>query len=203
MDALSLVIRAGQLATIEGPSGSGKTTLLLLAGGLLAPTGGTVAFQGRSVYALSAEGRARWRAQHVGFVFQQFHLIGYLSVLDNVLAPTLARRLAEAPRRAMELLDRLGLAGRARHVPAELSTGEQQRTALARALLPQPSLLLCDEPTGNLDAESAQLVIDFLVDFSRQGGAVLLVTHQAEAAAQATRRLRLQSGRLTAGGNAG
>ena len=196
LDGVSLSLASGEFVAVQGPSGCGKSTLLLTAGGLLAPTGGSVSFQGQDIYGMSPDGRARWRAQQIGFVFQQFHLIPYLSVLDNVMAPALAWRLPDAPRRAVELLDRFGLADRAQHVPAMLSTGEQQRTALARALLHQPQLLLCDEPTGNLDAQSARVVLDCLVEFQHNGGAVLLVTHDAEAAAAASRGLWLNNGRL-------
>ena len=196
LDGVSLSLAPGEFVAVQGPSGCGKSTLLLAAGGLLAPTGGCVSFQGQDIYGMSPDSRARWRAQQIGFVFQQFHLIPYLSVLDNVMAPALAWRLPDALRRAVELLDRFGLADRSQHVPAMLSTGEQQRTALARAMLQQPQLLLCDEPTGNLDAQSARAVLDCLVEFQRNGGAVLLVTHDAGAAAAATRGLWLKAGRL-------
>ena len=154
LEAVSLSLGPGEFVGVWGPSGSGKTTLLLAAGGLLTPTSGTVAFQDQDVYGMSPRSRARWRAQCVGFVFQQFHLTPYLSVLDNVLTPALARPVPNARGRAEELLEQFGLTARASHVPAALSTGEQQRTALARALLPGPRLLLCDEPTGNLDMAS-------------------------------------------------
>jgi ABC-type lipoprotein export system ATPase subunit len=196
LDCVSLALHSGEFVAVQGPSGSGKSTLLLAAGGLLAPTSGTVAFEGQDIYAMSPGARARWRAQCVGFVFQQFHLIPYLSAIDNVLAPALACPIANAHRRSEELLEQFGLSDRASHVPAELSTGEQQRTALARALVHKPRLLLCDEPTGNLDAGSARTVSSCLVEFQRQGGAVLLVTHDAGPAAMAQRSLRLQSGRL-------
>jgi ABC-type lipoprotein export system ATPase subunit len=196
LEAVSLSLGPGEFVGVWGPSGSGKTTLLLAAGGLLTPTSGTVAFQDQDVYGMSPRSRARWRAQCVGFVFQQFHLIPYLSVLDNVLTPALARPVPNARGRAEELLEQFGLTARASHVPAALSTGEQQRTALARALLPGPRLLLCDEPTGNLDVASARIVLECLAAFSRSGGAVLLVAHDADAAALAGRRLSLHAGRF-------
>ncbi len=201
VDKVSLSLGPGEFVAIVGPSGSGKSTLLMAAGGLLSPTSGSVAFEGQDIYRLSPKARAQWRAERVGFVFQQFHLIPYLSVLDNVLAPTLARPVPDARPRAAELLDRFGLAARAAHVPTELSVGEQQRTALARALLRQPSLLMCDEPTGNLDQESAEVVLQCLVDFQRQRGAVLLVTHHAGATVMAQRTLRLQGGKLVPHGS--
>ncbi|MGA2069511.1 MAG: ABC transporter ATP-binding protein [Thermoguttaceae bacterium] len=198
LDGVSLALAPGEFVAVRGPSGSGKSTLLLAAGGLLAPTGGLVAFEGQDLYGLSPAARARWRARHVGFVFQQFYLIPYLSVLDNVLAPALAWRLPEPRRRAAELLDRFSLADRAAHVPAELSVGQQQRTALARALLHRPRLLLCDEPTGNLDDQSAEVVLECLSEFQRDGGAVLLVTHYAGAARRAGRTVLLEAGRIAA-----
>ncbi len=194
LDAVSLSLGPGESVAVAGPSGSGKSTLLMAAGGLLKPTSGSVTFKGQDVYHLSPRDRARWRAEQVGFVFQQFHLIPYLNVLDNVLSPTLAWPVPDAGPRAAELLDRFGLAERAAHVPAELSVGEQQRTALARALLRRPSLLLCDEPTGNLDQQSADAVLQCLVEFQRDGGAVLLVTHNLAAAASAQRKVILESG---------
>jgi putative ABC transport system ATP-binding protein len=201
LDGVSLSLGPGQFTAIAGPSGSGKSTLLLAAGGLLAPTGGSVIFQGQDIYRLSPEARSRWRAEQVGFVFQHFHLIPYLSVFDNVLAPALARPAPNARQRASELLKRFDLAARAAHVPAELSAGEQQRTALARALLHRPPLLLCDEPTGNLDQESADAVFQCLAEFHRDGGAVLLVTHHAGATALAQRTLHLKGGRFVANGS--
>ncbi|MCI0457069.1 MAG: ABC transporter ATP-binding protein [Gemmataceae bacterium] len=187
LDGLSLDVAAGEFVAVQGRSGCGKTTLLLTAGGLLRPDSGRVTLAGQDLYVLSEEGRARFRARHVGFVFQQFHLVPYLSVLDNVLAPTLALRSPDARDRAEQLLTTFGLAHRARHVPAELSTGERQRTALARALLNRPQLLLADEPTGNLDRDNSEIVLGHLSDFARSGGSVLLVTHDPEAAARAQR----------------
>jgi predicted ABC-type transport system involved in lysophospholipase L1 biosynthesis ATPase subunit len=150
-----------------------------------------VRIDGQDIYRLGPEARARFRAANVGFVFQQFHLIPYLSARENVLAPALAGDIKDAPLHADELLEQLGLAGRAHHVPAELSTGERQRVALARALLGRPKLLLADEPTGNLDEESGATVLTQLSAFARESGAVLLVTHDRRAAAYAQRVLPL------------
>ena len=188
----SLEVAAGEFVALQGPSGSGKTTVLLCAGGLLRPDSGRVTIEGRDLYALSVEDRARLRASAIGFIFQEFHLLPYLSVLENVLVPALGKKSPEASRRAEELIDRFGLGPRARHLPAELSTGERQRVALARALLNRPRLLLADEPTGNLDPENGRAVLDHLTGFSREGGAVLLVTHDDEAAARAGRQARLE-----------
>jgi len=224
LEGVTVNVAAGEFVAVQGPSGSGKTTLLLAAGGLLVPDSGEVVVDGQELHALSPEKRARLRGTTIGFVFQQFHLIPYLSVLHNVLAPSLAapacaaeaatarrrpvpdarlevghrRSRTQAARdRAEELLARFGLTDRIRHVPAELSTGERQRTALARALLNRPKLLLADEPTGNLDRENSDVVLGHLAEFARAGGAVLLVTHDAQAARRAHRHIRLVGGRAS------
>jgi ABC-type lipoprotein export system ATPase subunit len=196
LDDVSVCVAAGEFVAVQGPSGCGKTTLLLAAGGLLEPTSGRVLFAEQDFYAVGAEPRARLRAASVGFVFQQFHLVPYLSVLDNVLAPTLATPIADARAQAEALLERFGLASRSRHVSARLSTGERQRTALARALLTQPKLVLADEPTGNLDAASADIVLEALAEFAEHGGAVLLATHDVRAAGRARRTVQLCQGKL-------
>ena len=199
LDGFSIDVAAGEFVAVQGASGCGKTTLLLVAGGLLRPDGGRVTISGEDPYALVPEDRARFRAERVGFVFQQFHLVPYLTVLENVMAPSLARPSADAAERARLLVEQVGLAGRAAHVPAELSTGERQRVALARALLNQPRLILADEPTGNLDPASADAVLRHLADFAAGGGAVLLVTHDPRAAAQAGRTVRMSGGTQAAG----
>lgn len=196
VDGLSLSLDAGEFVAVQGPSGCGKSTLLLLVGGLLAPESGNVLVAGEDPYSLSADSRSKFRAKSIGFVFQQFHLIPYLSVLDNVLAPSIATRATGLDSRARELIDRFGLSHRIQHVPGELSSGERQRTALARALLNQPKLLLADEPTGNLDADNASAVLKHLREFASAGGAVLLVTHDAHAAAAADRVIHLRDGQL-------
>jgi ABC-type lipoprotein export system ATPase subunit len=184
---VSLNVGAGEFVAVRGPSGCGKTTLLLTAGGLLRPDAGRVTVDGQDIYALGADQRAGFRAANVGFVFQQFHLVPYLTVLDNVLAGALALAVPDARSRAEKLLVEFGMMHRRGHVPATLSTGERQRTALARALLHRPKLLLADEPTGNLDPDNGRLVLDALAAHARGGGAVLLVTHETEAAARADR----------------
>ena len=200
---VSLEIPPGEFVVIRGPSGSGKTTLLLTAGGLLRPEAGRVALSGRDPYALTPNQRAGLRAEMVGFVFQQFHLIGYLSVLENVLAADLARRLPDARSRAMELIERFNLSDRAGHLPGQLSTGERQRAALARALLNRPKLVLADEPTGNLDEDNGREVLAALAEFATAGGAVLLVTHDRAAESAGGRVLYLDRGRLGRPGDAG
>ncbi|MBL4884334.1 MAG: ABC transporter ATP-binding protein [Planctomycetaceae bacterium] len=177
VDEISLSIESGQFAAVRGPSGCGKSTLLLMTGGLLAPDSGNIHIEGQDPYELSANARARFRAENIGFVFQQFHLIPYLNILDNVTAPAIALDGKDVQERARELIAKFGLEHRMHHVPAELSSGERQRTALARALLNEPKLLLADEPTGNLDRENAEAVLDHLKEFAASGGAVMLVTH--------------------------
>lgn len=201
---VSLEIDTGMFIAIRGPSGCGKTTLLLTAGTLLAPDSGEVVLGGERPYQMDGDSRAAFRGRQLGFVFQQFHLVPYLSVLDNVLAPTLAladTSAAIAPReardRAFELLEQFGLADRAGHTPARLSSGERQRCALARALLNRPKMLLADEPTGNLDPDNADSVLAALRDFVTQGGAVLLVTHDDRAAAAADATWWMNRGLLT------
>ena len=197
LDGVSLSVEAGDFIAVRGPSGSGKTTLLGIAGGLLATDQGVVSIGGRDLGSMSAEGRARFRAENVGFVFQQFHLIPYLSVLHNVMAPAVAANIADAPERAEKLIAQFGLRSRAHHPTARLSTGERQRTALARALLNRPKLLLADEPTGNLDADNTGEVLIGLSEFAKTGGAVLLVTHDDNAATRATRVILLKEGKQT------
>jgi len=178
LQSASLSLQPGDLEFVCGPSGSGKSTLLLCAGGLLKPDSGSVKVCGTDLYAMDSGQRAAFRASHLGFVFQQFHLIPYLGVLDNILVPLLATGDAKWRRRAEELMEQFGLADRSDHPPSELSIGERQRVALARALLCQPRLILADEPTGNLDPENGDRVMKALSTFAREGGAVLIVTHE-------------------------
>jgi len=193
---VSLRIQGGQFVVVRGPSGCGKTTLLLSAAGLLRPDGGEIRIDAQDPYGLDPDRRARFRAANIGFVFQQFHLIPFLNVLDNVLAPALADGSNPSHRRARELIERFGLGDRGEHLPGELSTGERQRTALARAMLNEPKLILADEPTGNLDEENSRTVFEALGEFASAGGAVLLVTHQSTAPPHAQRVLRLEGGAL-------
>jgi ABC-type lipoprotein export system ATPase subunit len=192
-----LQIDAGEFVALRGPSGSGKSTLLWIAGALMTPESGIVQVGGQNIYELAPELRARERAVKIGFVFQQFHLVPYLTVRENILAPLLAGdngQTADAETRADELIRELGLEARKDHVPAQLSSGERQRTALARAILRRPKLLLADEPTGNLDADSAKGVLDEMARFAESGGAVLLVTHSEQAAHSARRTLIMRNG---------
>ena len=200
---VSLTVDAGEFVAVRGPSGCGKTTLLLAAGTLLEPDAGEVRIAGQDPYSLGPDERAAFRAKTVGFVFQQFHLVPYLSVRDNILAPALAQAHAPSSRgdgrdagaRADELIELFGLEARSKHVPSKLSTGERQRTAMARALFSKPRLILADEPTGNLDHENALTVLGHLRAFVDEGGSVLLVTHDPVAASFAHRSIHLAKGR--------
>lgn len=199
LDGVSLGLEPGMFLCVRGPSGCGKTTLLLTAGTLLAPTAGVVEVCGTEPYRLAADARAAFRGRHVGFVFQQFHLVPYLTVRDNVLAAALAAggpAAAEDRGRADALLAEFGLQSRADHTPHALSSGERQRCALARAFFNRPRLLLADEPTGNLDSDNAATVLAALRRFATDGGAVLLVTHDDTAAAAADRVVWMRAGRL-------
>jgi putative ABC transport system ATP-binding protein len=200
LDGVALSIDAGELVAVLGPSGSGKSTLLAVLGGLDRDYQGQVRVFGEDLRALGDRALSRLRGERIGFVFQAFHLLPHLTVLDNVLAPALfaaAGAALELPARARALLDRLGLADRAGDTPARLSGGQRQRVAIARALLRRPALLLCDEPTGNLDAETGARTIELFRDLHREGGlTVVAVTHEERLAQVATRTLSLRDGRL-------
>ena len=196
LDRVSLSVQPGEFLAVCGPSGCGKTTLLLTAGGLLRPSNGQVNLDGHDPYGVGPEMRSKMRARMIGFVFQQFHLIPYLTVRQNILSPSLALPVKEADQRAQELISRFGLDERARHVPAQISTGQRQRTALARALLNKPKIILADEPTGNLDEGNANTVLGYLSQYVAEGGCVLLVTHDVRIAAYATRSLQMNRGQL-------
>jgi putative ABC transport system ATP-binding protein len=196
LDAITFAIEAGGHVAILGPSGSGKTTLLGLLAGLDAPTEGRVELDGQDLGALAEDDRARLRRDKIGFVFQSFHLIPTLTARENVEVP-LELRGENGRARALELLDRVGLGDRGHHYPAQLSGGEQQRVALARAFVHRPIVLLADEPTGNLDADNGQLVIDLMAELNRgEGTTLVLVTHDLELAGRARRVIRLSHGRL-------
>ena len=196
---VSLALAPGGRLAIMGPSGSGKSTLLAVMGGLEPPTAGTVRLDGVDPYALDAGGRARFRNARIGFVFQDHHLLGGCTALDNVVLPALADGPAgrDLVARAARLLDRVGLAGRADHLPAELSGGERQRVAVARALVMSPRLVLADEPTGQLDGRSAATVADLLVELvAEAGGMLVVVTHADTIAARVGTVRRIVDGRL-------
>ena len=196
LDGVSLSVGGGEFVAVQGPSGCGKSTLLALVGGLAAPTSGTITVGDREISGLSSADRAAFRAETVGFVFQTYHLLPYLDVLDNVLAAAPRRRRATAPSEARRILERFQLMDRLKHRPSELSAGERQRVAMARALLNQPALILADEPTGNLDPEITAAVLDQLAEFHQEGGTILMVTHDEQAAGFARRMIRLCQGRI-------
>ncbi len=198
LHSVDLDVACESFVAVVGPSGSGKTTLLGLLAGLDEPTAGAVQLDGQDLFALTEDERAEFRAQHVGFVFQTFHLLPTLTALENVLVPLeLQGRGREARTRAVSLLQRVGLEDRLGHYPAQLSGGEQQRVALARAFANEPRILFADEPTGNLDQETGATIVTMLEELNRESRTTLvLVTHDAELARRAHRVVRLASGTI-------
>jgi putative ABC transport system ATP-binding protein len=194
---LDLTIPDGQFAAVVGPSGSGKSTLLGLVAGLDAPTGGRIQIDGEDITRMSEDALAHLRSRKIGFVFQSFHLIPSMTALENILAPLEIAGRPSAQARARQLLEDTGLTARAHHYPSQLSGGEQQRVAVARAFANDPSILLADEPTGNLDSRNGAHVFDLMLEMNRRRGATLiLVTHDHELAARADRRISLRDGRV-------
>ena len=203
LEGVDLDIGAGEVVVILGPSGSGKTTLLGLLAGLDRPSEGSVRLAGVELEALDEDGRAAMRAERIGFIFQSFHLIPTLTALENVLVPLelLPSNRAPDPAEALEtargLLDRVGLAGRLDHYPAQLSGGEQQRVGIARAFANEPSVLFADEPTGNLDRETGEEIVNLLFELNEQHGTTLvIVTHDLELSRRAHRIVHLAGGRV-------
>lgn len=198
LDHATLEIPRGDFVSLVGPSGSGKSTLLLMLGGMLSPSEGRVLVEDQSVYDLDPNARAQLRREKVGFVFQTFNLVPYLSALENVQVPLFLAKADETIQkdRAAGLLDRVGLSDRLDHKPRELSVGQQQRVALARMLANDPAVILADEPTGNLDPETSQQIIGYLEEFNREGRTIVMVTHDPRAAKRAKRILRLQAGTI-------
>ena len=196
--SVTLTIAEGEFAALVGPSGSGKSTLLAIAGTLERPTSGRVRIAGTAVAHLPDRELAAVRAYQIGFVFQQFFLVPTLSALDNVASGLLYRGLSAAQRRqaAADALARVGLAHRAEHRPSELSGGEQQRAAIARALVGSPSLILADEPTGSLDTASGQGILALLTDLNASGATILVATHNPEIAGAVPRTVRLRDGAI-------
>ncbi|MEE3626306.1 ABC transporter ATP-binding protein [Nitrospirillum sp. BR 11752] len=197
LKGIDLAIRAGERISIVGPSGSGKSSLMMVIGGLERPTGGTVTVAGRTLNTLSEDDLARFRRDHVGIVFQSFHLMAAMTALENVALPLELAGEADAFDRARDGLAAVGLSHRLDHYPGQLSGGEQQRVALARAFAPRPRLILADEPTGNLDQETGEQIIRLMFEQARRHGTTLiLVTHDPGLAARCDRTIRLADGRV-------
>ncbi len=177
LSEINLQVKTGEFIVLKGPSGSGKTTLLLTIGGMLRPTNGKVTVNRKNIYTLDERDRVRFRAENIGFVFQMFHLLPYLNIIENVMLPAgiLTKQIEKDE--AEEMLSFFHLSERASHKPAELSAGECQRTAIARVMLNKPDIILADEPTGNLDPENAADVIEYLTVFHKKGGTVIIATH--------------------------
>jgi putative ABC transport system ATP-binding protein len=195
LDSVTFEVLAGEWIAIMGPSGSGKTTLINILGGLDRPTGGRAVVDGVNVGTLGERELTRYRAEKIGFVFQHFYLVPYLSALENVMLAQYFHSVADEAE-AAESLARVGLRDRLDHLPSQLSGGEQQRVALARALINHPKLILADEPTGNLDEANEQMVLKLLRELHRAGHTILLVTHSPEIGRMADRRIELAHGRL-------
>ena len=199
LSEVSSFIKEGEFVSIVGPSGSGKTTLLLCMGGLIHPSSGKVTVEGTSIYDLDFKKRAAFRLRNLGFVFQTFNLIPYLTALENVEIPLSLAGTSDVTQseRAIQLLEKLGLGDRVNHKPRELSIGQQQRVAIARALANNPKTILADEPTGNLDPDTTNETVGYLKALNETGITVVMVTHNPGVAEYARRTLRLVDGRLT------
>lgn len=198
IDNVSLEISSGDFVSLMGPSGSGKSSLLLMLGGMLTPSQGEVIIDGQSLYDLNPDKISSLRQEKIGFIFQTFNLIPYLTALQNVQVPLLLKGMSgkQQIEKATDLLEKVGLSERIHHEPAELSVGQQQRVALARMLANDPSIILADEPTGNLDPEMSEHVIQFLCKLNKEGRTVVMVTHDKDIAAHAKRKLTLVNGTI-------
>ncbi len=197
LDGVDLSVDRGEMVSIMGPSGSGKTTLLNIIGCMDKPTSGRILVDGIDVASLSQKELTRIRREKIGLIFQQFHLVPYLTALENVMLAQYYHSIPDA-KEAMEALEKVGLGERAKHLPSQLSGGEQQRVCIARALINYPSLILADEPTGNLDEKNELIVVDILRALHRDGHTILIVTHDPEIGALAERSIRLEHGRVSA-----
>jgi putative ABC transport system ATP-binding protein len=193
LEEFSLKVDKGDFIAVLGSSGSGKSTLLHTIGGLIKPDSGKVSFNGKNIYEMKQSESDLFRKRNIGFVFQQFHLIPYLSVYENILAVCTNQN---EKARIDGLLNTFSLIALKNKYPSELSVGEKQRTAFIRAIITHPDILLADEPTGNLDPENSRILMSMISDFHKQGGTVFLVSHDPESTKYATRKIRLQSGKL-------
>ena len=198
LNGIDLRVDEGTFLGIMGPSGSGKSTLLSCLGGLCHPSSGTIVVDGIDLYALGGERRADFRAEYLGFVFQSFNLIPYLTALENVMLPLAVQKLtaAEKRRRALAVLERVGLAGRSSHLPNQLSGGEQERVAIARALVNAPPLILADEPTGSLDTATSGEIMALFAALNAEGQTIVMVTHNPENRGYFHRIVTLRDGRI-------
>jgi len=195
LNDVSVTIEPNEWIAVMGPSGSGKSTLLNIIGGLDSPTAGKVIVAGEEISKLSSKQLATFRREKAGFVFQQFYLVPYLTALENVMLAQYFHSMTDE-QEAVAALERVGLGDRLRHLPSELSGGEQQRVCIARALINHPQLILADEPTGNLDAENERIVLKLLADLHRDGHTIIIVTHAPHIGEQAQKIIRLAHGRL-------
>jgi putative ABC transport system ATP-binding protein len=200
LDDISFEVSEGEFVAIMGPSGSGKSTLLSLLGGLNHPTEGDIVVDDIDMYLLPVEQLADFRREYLGFVFQSFQLISYLTIIENVMLPLAVSSLSRAEKRriATEIIDRVGLSSKALRLPGELSGGEQQRVAIARALVNQPPIVLADEPTGNLDSTTSEEIMKLLASLNAEGHTIVIVTHNPENLKYVHRCIRLRDGRVQA-----
>lgn len=203
LDRVNFQVQAGESIAIVGPSGSGKTTLLGLCAGLDSATTGSISLNGRAMETLSEDERAAVRSENVGFIFQNFQLLPTLTALENVMVPLELKKRKDAKNKALQLLDEVGLADRASHYSSQLSGGEQQRVSIARAFANEPKILFADEPTGNLDTETGEMIEDLIFDLNKaQGTTLILVTHDIELAARTNRIIQIKGGKVQEGTNA-
>lgn len=193
LDNVSLEIKKGDYIVISGPSGAGKSTLLYIAGGMIRPDSGQVLYNGGSIYNLAAKEKNEYRKKHVGFVFQQFHLMPFLTVKENIMLACYEKSLCS---KIDGLMEQCSLTALRDKYPSELSVGEKQRTAFLRAIITEPAILLADEPTGNLDPANSEILMSLMNDFNKKGGTILLVSHNPEAAKYAQKQIGLINGKI-------
>ncbi len=198
LDEVTLEIENGSFVALQGPSGSGKSTLLYTLSGLLKPSSGSVDIDGTVIFDISEKQRSKFRSESIGMIFQNFHLLPYLNVLENIAIPSINKTISheQALEEAKTLLEKFDLTKRMHHHPAKLSAGECQRVAFARAIINKPKLLLADEPTGNLDNDNTQIALDLLKQYAQQGNTVIMVTHSDQDAAQTNKIYNLKNGKL-------